>query len=77
MGRFVYGLACGILSTSCTVFIADMVPAGYSGTFGFLANLCFTAAAMMFAYGFDNESVYNSEYFWRIIIGTPYALTIT
>lgn len=54
-----------------------MVPAGYSGTFGFMANLAFTAAAMMFAYGFDNEDLYNSEWYWRIIIGFPYILLAT
>mmetsp|Transcript_17562 Transcript_17562/g.12526 ORF Transcript_17562/g.12526 Transcript_17562/m.12526 type:complete len:277 (-) Transcript_17562:580-1410(-) len=77
IGRFIYGFGCGVLSTATTVIIGDMVPAGYSGTFGFLANLAFTAAAMMFAYGFDNKELYDSEHYWRIILGVPFLLCIT
>ena len=77
VGRFIFGFGAGVLSTATTVVIGDMVPAGYSGQFGFLANLSFTAAAMMFAYGFDNRDVYDSEYYWRIIIGCPFLLCLT
>ncbi len=77
VGRFIYGFGCGVLSTATTVIIGDMVPAGYSGTFGFLANLAFTAAAMMFAYGFDNKELYDSEWYWRVTLGVPYVLALT
>ena len=77
LGRFVFGFGAGVLSTATTVVIGDMVPAGYSGQFGFLANLSFTAAAMMFAYGLDDRDIYHSEYYWRIIIGCPFAFCIT